>query len=354
MMKDLLDFDSHLKEIMNWHFSTQTGTPFWLKMSETFDFEPLKDINTFADLARFPDVTDLLREVPVESLIPCGLRDEKIAGVFESGGTTGKAKRIVVFQAWLDELVAWRLGHRSSGDDRDTGNTLALVPTGPHIVGAITRCRALTKGGLFFTVDLDPRWVKKCIQKNDMDSMQAYAEHIIEQAEDVFFTQSIQYLIVTPPILERMTKRSALVARMNQTLKGITWGGTHMDPDTQSFLQSVVFPSVPISASYGSTMVLGEAKTRDVPDIMTEAIFDSFAPYILFDVVEPHTLKPVAFGERGQVVMHHLSRYAFFPNIHERDTAIRVPRDDDFPGAAVSQVSPLSTFAGHTVIEGVY
>ncbi|GKW15452.1 phenazine antibiotic biosynthesis protein [Pectobacterium carotovorum subsp. carotovorum] len=353
-MKNLPNFNAHLKHMMQWHFSTHTGTPFWLERRETLDFDPLTDINTFDDLARFPDVADLLRDVPVEQLIPRGLYDEKIAGVFESGGTTGKAKRLVVFQSWLDELVAWRLDQPHLNGQQSMGNTLALIPTGPHVVGAINRCRAAAKGGLFFTVDLDPRWVKKCIQKNDVGSKQAYAEHIIEQAEDILFTQSIQYLIATPPILECMARRPALISRMNQTLKEITWGGTQMDPDTQLFLQTEVFPSVPIRASYGSTMILGEAKSRNVPDIAMPAIFDSFAPYVLFDVQDAQTRTPVAFGSRGQVVMHHLSRYAFFPNILERDTAIRMPREDDFPGVAVSQVAPLSTVAGNVVIEGVY
>jgi phenylacetate-coenzyme A ligase PaaK-like adenylate-forming protein len=351
---NLPNFNSHLMEIMNWHFSPHTGSPFWLDMRKTLDFDPLHDINTFTDLTLFPDVADLLRELPVESLIPRGLHDSKIAGVFESGGTTGRAKRIIVFQEWLDELVKWRLRDWLSGDKEKPGNTLALIPTGPHIVGAINRCRAQEKGGLFFSIDLDPRWVKKCIQKNDMTSTHAYAMHIVNQAEDILFSQSIQYLIVTPPILEQMAKRPELVVRMNQTLKEITWGGTHMDPDTQIFLQSVVFPNIPINASYGSTMILGETKSRIESNLTLPVIFDSFAPYIMLEVVDSHSLKPVEFGERGRVIMHHLSRYAFFPNILERDTAIRVPRNDGFPGASVSQVSPLPTINGHAVIEGVY
>ncbi|WP_240651717.1 phenazine antibiotic biosynthesis protein [Serratia microhaemolytica] len=351
---NLPDFTSHLTGMMKWHFSPQTGTPFWLDMRQSLDFDPLHEVNTFADLARFPDVSDRLRDVPIEALIPRGLHDSALAGVFESGGTTGKPKRIVVFEQWLDELVSWRLSGQRLGADEQPGNTLALVPTGPHIVGAINARRARAKGGLCFTVDLDPRWVKKCIQHNDMAGMQAYAAHIVEQAEDILYTQSIQYLIATPPILERMARRPALVAHMNRTLKEITWGGTQMDPDTQAFLQTEVFPAVPINASYGSTMILGEAKARCPAGTSDSVIFDSFAPYILLEVVDLQTLQPVQFGECGQVIMHHLSRYAFFPNILERDTAVRRPRNDDFPGASVSDVGPLAAIDGRTVIEGVY
>lgn len=352
---NLSDFDSHLTGMMKWHFSPQTGAPFWLEMRQTLDFDPRNDVKTFSDLARFPDVSDRLREVPVESLIPRGLHDSTIAGVFESGGTTGKAKRTVVFQQWLDELVNWRLSDRQSEGGNQSGNTLALIPTGPHIVGAINYYRARAKGGLFFTIDLDPRWVKKCIQLNDMAGMQSYAAHIVEQAEDILYSQSIQYLITTPPILERIARHPELVAHMNQTLKEITWGGTQMDPDTLAFLQTEVFPAVPITASYGSTMILGEAKARRSSDVTTgSVIFDSFAPYILMEVVNPQTRDSVTYGERGQVVMHHLSRYAFYPNILERDTAICMPRIDGFPGVSVCDIAPVPTVDGRAVIEGVY
>ncbi|MWO66384.1 phenazine antibiotic biosynthesis protein, partial [Escherichia coli] len=167
-MMNLPDFTTHLTGMMKWHFSPETGAPFWLEMRQSLDFDPLHEVNTFADLARFPDVSDRLRDIPVEALIPRGLHHLTLAGVFESGGTTGKPKRIVVFEQWLDELVSWRLSGLRSGTDEQPGNTLALVPTGPHIVGAINARRARAKGGLCFSVDLDPRWVKKCIQRNDI------------------------------------------------------------------------------------------------------------------------------------------------------------------------------------------
>lgn len=348
------DFSSHLIEMMKWHFSPHTGSPFWLDMRQSMEFNPLHDIRSYSDLALFPDVANLLRDVPVEALIPKGLHDEALAGVFESGGTTGKPKRIVVFKKWLNELVEWRLSGGHPGDDCSCGNTLALIPTGPHIVGAINARRAEARGGLCFTIDLDPRWVKKCIHRKDMSGMETYAMHIIDQAEDILASQSIKYLIATPPILERIAQRPALVAYLNRTLKEITWGGTHMDVDTLEFLQTEIFPDVAITGSYGSTMILGEAKARYSSDAVGSVIFDSFAPFVILDVLDQDTLLPVQFGERGRVIMHHISRYAFFPNTLERDTAIRHPRNDNFPGSSVSDVAPLPAVEGLEVIEGVY
>lgn len=151
-----------------------------------------------------------------------------------------------------------------------------------------------------------------------------------------------------------MVRRAELVSHLNKTLDLIAWGGTHMDPDTLAFLQSSVFPDVTITASYGSTMILGESKSRNNQDFEGSPIFDSFAPNVLFDVIDPLTQKPVPFGERGRVVMNYINKFALFPNILERDTAMRIPRIDNYPGASVALVRPVEEISGQTVVEGVY
>lgn len=353
-MTELSNFNAHLHDVMQWHFSEKTGSPFWLDKRKSLGFDPLRDVRSFCDLALFPDVADELRDTPVEMLIARGLQHSPIAGVFESGGTTGRAKRVIVFEEWLELLVDWRLRGRQSVVSDKPRNTLALIPTGPHVVGAINRLRASCAGGQFFAIDLDPRWVKRMIAQGKMDVVNEYSEHLLDQAADIIETQNISYLIATPPLLERIARRSSLVERLNSSLELITWGGTQMDPDTLDFLRSSIFPNVRITASYGSTMILGEAKAREGEDFNGSPIFDTFAPLVVFDVVEPLTRKVVPFGERGTVVMNHLSKYAFFPNVLERDTAVRLCAPEGCPGASVAEIRPVSAVAGKTVIEGVY
>ena len=60
------------------------------------------------------------------------------------------------------------------------------------------------------------------------------------------------------------------------------------------------------------------------------------------------------YGERGQVVMNHVSKGMFIPNNLERDTAIRMPGPDGHVGDSVSEVAPVAVFGGEPVIEGVY
>jgi hypothetical protein len=98
-------------------------------------------------------------------------------------------------------------------------------------------------------------------------------------------------------------------------------------------------------------MVLSQAATRVDGDSI---VFDPRSPYVVFWVVDPQTGAEVPYGERGQVVMNHLSKGMFIPNNLERDTAIRIPGPDGQVGDSVSEVAPVAVFGGEPVIEGVY
>ena len=50
--RDLLD--QQTRELVQWHFGDDTGCDFWLEKKKTFNFNPLKDVNCFDDLKKFP------------------------------------------------------------------------------------------------------------------------------------------------------------------------------------------------------------------------------------------------------------------------------------------------------------
>jgi hypothetical protein len=112
-----------------------------------------------------------------------------------------------------------------------------------------------------------------------------------------------------------------------------------------------IFPDTAIAMAFGSTMVLSQAATRVEGDAI---IFDPRSPYVFFSVIDPDTGAEVAYGERGQVVMNHLSKGMFIPNNLERDTAIRHQGPDGQVGDSVSEIAPVAVFGGEPVIEGVY
>ena len=95
--------DAHVREIVAWHFSPETGTPFWLEWAKKAGWDPRKEVNSFADLARFGHFEDeWLRGGPVRRWVPKAYAN-KPTYVFETGGTTGIPKsRVVVDDFRID------------------------------------------------------------------------------------------------------------------------------------------------------------------------------------------------------------------------------------------------------------
>ncbi|WP_185921719.1 phenazine antibiotic biosynthesis protein [Streptomyces sp. WAC06614] len=348
------DPDEFVRAAMEWHFHPETGSPFWLRRAETLDFDPRTEIRTHADLARFPNVTGELRHVRAQDLVPRGYGSRPdVVGVFESGGTTGAPKRVVLTRDWLDRMVAWSNANLDAHGFPRGADWLGLVPTGPHIVGEFFRRSADTHGTRGFTIDLDPRWVKKLIAAGRGADAGAYAEHLLEQAEFVLTTQDIGVLTITPSVLERLAGREDLVELVNKKVKAIRWGGTQLDPDSRHLYRTEIFQDIAFCGNYGSTMILGFAGERPGLSDEDPCTFDPLSPYVTFSVVDPATREPVAYGERGQVVVSHVSKTFLLPNNLERDLATRLPSLGGV-GDAVADIAPVATFENETVIEGVY
>jgi hypothetical protein len=84
--------DAHVREIVRWHFDPATGCPFWLERARTFDFDPLAEVTSYADLDKFGFFQDeWLRGGPVRRWVPRAYADKPIY-VFETGGSTGVPK----------------------------------------------------------------------------------------------------------------------------------------------------------------------------------------------------------------------------------------------------------------------
>jgi phenylacetate-coenzyme A ligase PaaK-like adenylate-forming protein len=349
------DPEALIEAAMRWHFSPETGSPYWLERAKRLDFDPRKDVHTFADLSLFPNIVNELRDVPVADLIPRGYDSlDDLYGVFESGGTTGAPKRVVCMVDWMDRWLAFSQRNLDARECPRNVNWLALMPDGPHIFGAALREGARRSGGILLTVDMDPRWVKKCIGEGRAEDAARYADHLVNQASYVLETQDIGVMITTPPLLERLAQHDDLVKLINQKVKFIQWGGAHMDADTRHVFRTEVFPGIQLQGAYGSTMILGGSLERIDLTGEDPCVFDPFSPYISFSVIDPATGQNVPYGERGQVVMNHISKGMLLPNNLERDTAVRMAPAPGQLGDSVANVSPVASFDNETVIEGVY
>ncbi|WP_330230274.1 phenazine antibiotic biosynthesis protein [Nocardia sp. NBC_00508] len=347
--------DALIRAAMRWHFGPDTGSPYWLGKVRELDFDPRHDVRTTADLALFPNLIDELRDISVEALIPRGYSgNAEIVAIFESGGTTGPPKRVVCLSDWADRTVVHVSREMDKRGHRRGVNWLALTPTAPHMAGEYMPRLARYRGGTAFTLDMDPRWVKRCLGEGRTDEAERYIDHILSQARVILQTQNVGVLATTPPLLERLCRNHALVKLVREKVQVIQWGGARMDPDTRHLLRTEVFPGIDLMGTYGSTMIAGMVTERAPVASGSACVFDALSPYISFSVVNPGTDTKVDYGERGQVVMNHVSKSLLVPNNPERDTAIRVPPPPGHVGDSLSDVAPMTTFDGRPVIEGVY
>src|SRR5215211_5157248 len=84
--------DAHVREIVQWHFDPDTGSPFWLEYASKLEFEPRQEIHEYEDLKLLGHFEDeWLRGGPVRRWIPKAFAN-KPAYVFETGGSTGVPK----------------------------------------------------------------------------------------------------------------------------------------------------------------------------------------------------------------------------------------------------------------------
>ncbi|MGW2046986.1 phenazine biosynthesis protein [Streptomyces sp. NPDC001858] len=351
---------------MRWHFSPATGSPYWLKRAAELDFDPLTDVNTWADLARFPDVSEEWRDIPVDALVPAGASRNQDAWdfqVFDSGGTTGRPKRIVESTSrrggvrWVSEVLA---AHGVPGEGE--GQWLHLGPTGPHIVGRSVGLLAQLRRTFCHFIDFDPRWVKACVKQGRGEEAGRYVQHILAQARDVLATQPVSVLFATPPVLEAVAADERLLDLVRRKVRGIVWAGTSVSPETLRVLEEEVFPQAALVGLYGNTM-MGIAPQRprsarrrtDGEQDAHPCVFVPYHPFSRVQVVDPEDgVTPVGYGERGQARVSLVSRDLLLPWTLERDSVIRVEPTSAYPQDGLAEVRPLVAQGGPAAVEGVY
>jgi hypothetical protein len=128
-----------------------------------------------------------------------------------------------------------------------------------------------------------------------------------------------------------------------------------MDPDTRYLLRTEVFPGITLAGGYATTMALGAGGSERAGLADNDpCVFDSFAPFVTLQVVDEDTRESVPVGERGRLLVHHVSPMFFMPNNLERDLATRFAPQENGYGDSIADIGPVEVFDGEKVIEGVY
>src|SRR5690606_27624933 len=224
--------DQHTYEIVQWHFHESTGCPFWLNKKSELKFDPLKEVKSFDDLRKVPLFEDdWLRGGPVRRWVPKGYADKPIY-VFETGGTTGVPKsRIVIDDFRIDyEMFSETLPDKYFPKG---ANWLMLGPSGPRRLRLAVEHLCQHRGGICFCLDLDPRWVIKLIKKGWMEHLEAYKQHVIDQAVTILTAgHDIKCMFATPKLLEALAlaleDKGTSIPEIGIT--GIFSGGTEFTP----------------------------------------------------------------------------------------------------------------------------
>ncbi len=367
--------DRHFVETVRWHFSPETGTPFWLDKAKTFDFDPLRDVTAYADIKRFPIFEDdWLRGGPVRRWVPKAYADRGVY-VFETGGTTGLPKsRIVIDDFKIDyEMLSDTLPDQSFPRG---SNWLMLGPSGPRRLRLAIEHLAQYRGGICFAIDLDPRYVVRCLKDRKIAEAQAYKDHCIDQAITILAGgHDVKCMFTTPKLLAALDEAiragkledkfrslgkpvpaGGVRSIQSAGIIGIFSGGTEFTPQftREAYEEMLDNGEVYMTPTYGNTL-MGLACSKPIgPEDGFKISYYAPQPRAVIEVVDPDDFgQVVPYGATGRVLLTTLTKEFFVPRFPERDEGEREKPFDKYPWDGVSGVRPFAALSAGTVV-GVY
>jgi phenylacetate-coenzyme A ligase PaaK-like adenylate-forming protein len=343
--------DAHLREIIQWHFSPETGCPFWLDWAKKAGWDPRKEIKTFSDMLKFPHFQDeWLRDLPNEVWVPNAYKGRPF-NIFETGGTTGMPKQRI---GWEDYKVDYSEFSDKLNDAEFPRNHywLMMGPTGPRRLRLAIEHLANVRGCSCYFIDLDPRWVKKLISTKQFDQARAYMEHVVDQAVTILKHRKVSALFTTPKLLEALGEKVNLY---EAGIRGVFCGGTSMTPQNVRFLiEEVLENRIGFQPTYGNTLMGLAASVPLKPEDNFSITYYSPQPRAVLRIVDPNNTSQLKnYGEWGRVELTTMTREFFMPRFLERDEAIRRPARDRYAWDGVGDVRPFGAME-KKIVEGVY
>ncbi|MEI5097538.1 hypothetical protein RB200_01310 [Streptomyces sp. PmtG] len=227
-----VDLDAWTRRMMRWHFSPETGSPFWVGRLPRLGFDPIADVDCFAALDAFGlfDKAEL-RAASALDLRPRGYRDRPFR-VFETGGTTGAPCRIVNVTRLAYDVEIYRTVLEARGVAG--GDVLAMTPSGPHAYGHFVEGLADSWRGAVFAIDFDPRWVKASLRAGG--EADAYTSHLVEQTLTLLTAERPALLFTTSRLLLELAMRLPRPLH-SYGIRAVCTGGTTCSAAEAAFLR---------------------------------------------------------------------------------------------------------------------
>lgn len=332
-----LDRDEWTRHVVRRHFDPETGSPYWLERAaadRSFDPRDITRYDQLVELGPFP--LDVLRQQDPARMVPKAVARPLQGRVWETGGTTGTPCRVFYTKQMLEHRAIWRRWMiHNSGFERDR-TWLHAAPVGPHLYGQTAWELADGFASMIYTIDMDPRWVKRLVRSGRQGEVNKYVTHLLEQVTNVLTTQTVNYMVTTPALFQALVKaHPELVGKLG----GVQLGGTQLTPEMYRDFEATLGGGI-TSYHYGNTLgncvgLLSECDGEFMPCASTY-------PVVNHDVVDRTDKRTiVGYGETGRIRLTHLSEDLFLPNVLERDQAFRYDTGDRWPCDGVANVRPL-------------
>lgn len=341
------DLDAWTRRIIGRHFDPEHGSPYWLRRAESLPFDP-RDVTRYAELKEFgPFPLADLRTLDPAELVPLVVPRPLVGRVWESGGTTGDPCRVFYTKAMLHQRAEWRRWQFATEGFKPERTWLQATPTGPHLIGVGISELADGYAGRVYTIDADPRWVKRLLRESRIKDANEYVDHLLDQVCLVLRNQPIDYINTTPSLFQSLVRREPeLVAN----LSGARLSGTQINGQMLRTFQAALEGGL-CGLSYGNTF--GSAAGFPAEQGGDLLPYVSNYPQVTHAVVDKTDwTRVVDYGQVGQVCLTVLHDDLFLPNILERDQAVRYDPRGKWPSDGVANVRPLQVV--RTAPEGIY
>ena len=339
--------DDWVRQMMRWHFSDLTGSPFWLARRPTLGFDPLIDIRTLDDIRMFgPFDKSALRNGNAGDLVPRGFAGRP-RRIFETGGTTGAPCRIPDIVKGRYDVALYHAYLEARG--LAGGDIVAMTPAGPHAYGTFVGRLADCWNGNVTAIDFDPRWVKAL--GRGRKSTAPYLSQLIEQTRVLLESQSPAFLFSTSKLVQELAL--SLPHRLSEYgVRVVCTGGTSCSAEEEYLLRDGFLAGVDWLDTYGNTL-MGHALQGDPWNDCAERAYYLPRPQAYAYVVDPTDWRiECAPGSRGRVMLVTLHEDLFIPNLLERDSAVAAPPHPWFPFPGLMRIEPVAE--SEEFMEGVY
>jgi thienamycin biosynthesis protein ThnN len=322
----MTDETGRLRDILALHFHPELGSAYWLARQEKLGLNVRDRVRTIEDLSLFgPMPLDDLRKNPLRAFIPTALHSQLHRFVIgETAGTSGEPRATAYRD---DEFHAAFVTPFLQVVER-TGFPVGepwlwIGPSGPHIIGKAVRELARQTGSMDpFSVDFDPRWVKRLAEGSL--ARQRYLDHVVSQALDILTREEVSVIFTTPPTLLALAARMS--DRQREAVGGVHYGGLSMTADQVNDFR-MRFPNAVHMSGYGNTLF---GVVMEVEDGQRTAL-DYFPcgdrvqfSVVADDSVESWPPRSCNRGETGRVLFHRLDESSLLINVLERDVAERI------------------------------